>query len=360
MSELTNTKNGRNDFHWRMLTTVSAAALLASVCTANRAYAADDGPLVWIELGGQFSHLDGDQEQFLPPFLLATPRPPLVTVSPTEIDRAPASSWDGSAKIAFEPTGTDWVFSVGVQYGKGNRSKSVDEVTAYAPPGQLYIAYQNIAAKSSESHTVLDFQAGKDVGLGLFGSDSKSVFSVGLRYAHFNSQSSARIRSQPTNVAVRYGTYNRFYGTFSAQRKFSGLGPSLSWDASANLLGSPSTGSIALDWGVNGSILFGRRQMLGQHRTANILHESIGTPYPHPTAIPVYQRSASPNRSKQVTVPNLGGFAGVSWRYSSAKVSLGYRADMFFGAMDGGIDAAYRENVGFYGPFATVSVGIGG
>lgn len=30
------------------------------------------------------------------------------------------------------------------------------------------------------------------------------------------------------------------------------------------------------------------------------------------------------------------------------------------GVMDGGIDTAKSENVGFYGPFASVSAGIGG
>jgi len=47
-------------------------------------------------------------------------------------------------------------------------------------------------------------------------------------------------------------------------------------------------------------------------------------------------------------------------RFPNAKISLGYRADLFFGAIDGGIDKVKRENVGFYGPFANISVGIGG
>jgi hypothetical protein len=59
-------------------------------------------------------------------------------------------------------------------------------------------------------------------------------------------------------------------------------------------------------------------------------------------------------------VPNLGGFAGISFKYPDAKVSFGYRADFFFGAMDSGIDVVHKENRGFYGPFATISVGIGG
>ena len=46
---------------------------------------------------------------------------------------------------------------------------------------------------------------------------------------------------------------------------------------------------------------------------------------------------ASPARDRTVVVPNLGGFAGVSWRLPTAKLSFGYRADFFFGAIDGGL-----------------------
>ncbi len=58
-------------------------------------------------------------------------------------------------------------------------------------------------------------------------------------------------------------------------------------------------------------------------------------------------------------MPNVGGFAGLTFRIENFKMSAGYRADFFFGAMDGGIDTARKENIGFYGPFATVSVGLG-
>jgi hypothetical protein len=57
-------------------------------------------------------------------------------------------------------------------------------------------------------------------------------------------------------------------------------------------------------------------------------------------------------------VPNVGGFAGLSFRYAAAKLSLGYRADFFFGAMDGGIDEGHSEKRDFYGPFATLSIGL--
>lgn len=49
-------------------------------------------------------------------------------------------------------------------------------------------------------------------------------------------------------------------------------------------------------------------------------------------------------------MPNVGGFAGLSVKYAAAKVSFGYRADFFFGAMDGGIDVRRTEDFGFHGP----------
>ena len=67
-----------------------------------------------------------------------------------------------------------------------------------------------------------------------------------------------------------------------------------------------------------------------------------------------------PARSRFVTVPNLGGFAGLTFRVENFKMSAGYRADFFFGAMDGGIDTTQKENCGFFGPFASVSIGLGG
>ena len=72
----------------------------------------------------------------------------------------------------------------------------------------------------------------------------------------------------------------------------------------------------------------------------------------------LHKQSAPFERTRAVTVPNIGGFAELSFRYSDAKISLGYRADFFFGAMDGGIDARKNENVGFNGPFATISIGF--
>ena len=64
------------------------------------------------------------------------------------------------------------------------------------------------------------------------------------------------------------------------------------------------------------------------------------------------------SRSRMVTIPNIGGFAGLSYRIQNAKVSAGYRADFFFGARDGGLDTRSTADVGFHGPYATISIGL--
>jgi hypothetical protein len=56
----------------------------------------------------------------------------------------------------------------------------------------------------------------------------------------------------------------------------------------------------------------------------------------------------------------LGGFAGISYIFPNARLNLGYRADFFFGAMDGGIDTRITETRGFFGPYAAISIGLGG
>ena len=73
-----------------------------------------------------------------------------------------------------------------------------------------------------------------------------------------------------------------------------------------------------------------------------------------------YKLGGTMDRSHSVAVPNVGGSMGLSFHYAAAKVSFGYRADFFLGAIDGGIDTHNSEDVGFHGPFATISIGLGG
>jgi hypothetical protein len=353
MSELIQKNDNRATIRWKLLTTASALALTAYVSAAGMAKAEDvNRPQIWLELGGQFAQAPSYQEAFLPPFLL-TPAPPFETVSPQKVERVAPGGLDGDASLSFEPTGTDWIVSAQIVFGRSNRNRFIDQVTQHPSNASGiggFWAYQTIKSKNSEEHTVLDFRAGRDFGLGM---GVRSSVDLGVRYVHFGATTDVRIHSQPTN-ANGYGQfYNRNYGQFQANRNFNGIGPSLSWDASAAVAGNPDSSEIAVDWGINGAVLFGHQSVRGHHQSTTARYRRY-----YPTG-PLSYYSKVEARTKQVSVPNLGGYAAVSWRYANAKVSLGYRADMFFGAIDDGIDAAKKENRGFYGPFASISIGIG-
>jgi hypothetical protein len=89
MSELVYT-GSRKNFRWQLLSTVSALALIALGQSQETAKAEEDeGPTVWIELGGQAERVSEGQQLFAPPFILHTPRPPAETVSPLNFERAP-------------------------------------------------------------------------------------------------------------------------------------------------------------------------------------------------------------------------------------------------------------------------------
>jgi hypothetical protein len=223
---------------------------------------------------------------------------------------------------------------------------------------------------NNERHLIADFQVGKDVGLGMFGGHGSSVFNLGVRFAQFRSDSNIVLHSNPdwgftykylpNGVIIPYQAFHTNKATLLAQRNFHGIGPSLSWNASAPFAGTPQDGELTLDWGANAAVLFGRQRANIHHQTTGryrgrVIGSGAGPLYVTNPPSPVNH-----TRIRTVTVPNIGGFAGLSFRYANAKISFGYRGDFFFGAMDGGIDAAKKENVGFYGPFANISIGLGG
>jgi len=54
---------------------------------------------------------------------------------------------------------------------------------------------------------------------------------------------------------------------FDASKRFSGIGPSVSWSAYSTIMGKSSSESITFDGGVNGVLLFGRQKTIVQHST---------------------------------------------------------------------------------------------
>ena len=149
----------------------------------------------------------------------------------------------------------------------------------------------------------------------------------------------------------------------TADRSFRGVGPSLSWSASTPFAGNPQDGELTFDWGLNAAALFGRQKTRTQHHTT-VRYNTGGCgllfchTYGH-IITPTHIAPPASIRSRNVTVPNVGGFVGLSYRYTDAKLSIGYRYDTFLNAMDTGIDATKKSNVTFNGPYASISIGLG-
>lgn len=382
MSELIQKDENRVAIRWKLLTGASALALTAHIASSEAVRAEDaDRPTVWIELGGQLSTLQDGVETFNPP--LTANRPSNFEPS-QKFEKQPGHSFDEFGAISLQPDGSNWVFGASVRYGRSGTKKYHLEQTnpSYkyaqsAPRLGRPVAQQfaETTAKTSEQHLVLDFTAGKDVGLGLFGKNSTSVISAGVRFAQFVSRSNIALKSDPDwHINSKYFTYVHDYISFGqsfhsnlaslkAERSFTGVGPSLSWKSSKPLWGDSRDASLVLDWGVNGAILFGRQKSHTHHQSTgkSFYHYGpflTGPAVPHTTA----RLPATPDhtRVRSVVVPNIGAFAGLSVKYPNAKISVGYRADFFFGAMDGGIDTRKTYDRNFYGPYATVSIGLGG
>jgi len=389
MSELINIRDNRATIRWKLLSGVSALALVASTYGASEAFAADsdtDHPLIWIELGGLMDKVSGQGRPFAPPFLAANPSSEVLWhgVSPLEAQKPSKFAFDEEGKLSFQPEDSYWQFSASVRFGRSGNIRHVHHQTynefviqykhgkpKYSTPTRMRAVdkFSDTHTQRSETHAIIDFQAGRDVGLGLFGSSMSSTVSVGVRFAQFRSRQNFDIRARP-ELDFKYRTFptfhltlhlpyfNTYHANGRAERSFHGVGPSLSWTGSAPLAGNLQDGELTVDWGANAALLFGRQRARVHH---------LETAHYAPWHLPFYggyytlypSHSGGHDNIRNVTVPNVGGSIGVSWRLQDFKVSFGYRADVFFGAMDTGIDAVKKSNATFNGPYASISIGLG-
>jgi iron complex outermembrane recepter protein len=377
MSELINTHDNRATIRWKLLTGASALALTVYV-SAGAATAADsDRPQVWIELGGQLNELHGLGQSYAPPFsseLVADGFD-----SPLKAQHVLKKGFSEDASISFQPEGSDWLFSAAIRYGRSHGGTVKHQQTPGCPcivthPSSSGGTFTGTLSKPGarfsetrpsigESHTLLDFQAGKDVGLGLFGRQNSATVSVGVRIAQFQSNQSLTMRADPDftvpRAILKYPFYHHSYEvTSQIERRFDGIGPSLSWNASTPISGNPADGELAIDWGANAALLFGRQRTRGHHQTVGTGHRSRFFKY-NDLRTYVHRSDVPFDRSRNVTVPDFGAFAGLSYRFTNAKLSVGYRYDKFLNAFDSGIDTRATSNLTFNGPYASISIGIG-
>jgi len=344
-----------------------------------------DRPTVWIELGGKLDRISGDSETYAPPFIESVVQHGMQPPSNLHFDRRYSLGEVGS--VSFQPKGSTWTFVAKVQYGRSSGvkrnhqeiyippvyvSKFQTKVQPKGPNNSALNRTSDYNIRSAESHSIVDFQVGKDVGLGLWGRDSSSQLFAGIRIAQFGTRTKMNLHADPNpyyGLEYKYFLHRNFikvyYQSYNASpdihRAFHGIGPSLSWTGSAPIADHDGEAKISFDWSVSAAVLFGRQKTrIHDHITGHHFeHNPITAPQYQYVDIR-YENSVAISRSRSVVVPNVGGLAGVSLKFPNAKVSFGYRADFFFGAIDGGVSTRQGFDRGFFGPFATISVGLGG
>ncbi len=140
------------------------------------------------------SRLDQSQERFSPTSDGRNGRRYSIARS-AKFEKLPLNSIEESGKISFEPENSDWIFLASVRYGRAVSLKHVRQKTSPAAfityfyngfSNHRYAKYprrfkiRRYASQNSEHHLIVDFQAGKDVGLGMFGREGSSFFNFGI------------------------------------------------------------------------------------------------------------------------------------------------------------------------------------
>ena len=365
MSELINQNHRRNSVRLELLAGVSTVAFAIFLNNAT-AGEHDDSATIWVELGSQLERVDGGGERFKPVFEAGLAQAGMLTPSSVEVD--PRYSFGGEAKVTFMPSASDWRITAAIRYGRSNGGKHryqqrpVTPVTLYH--GTVAYPSQNKTSdslsKQNEGHFVVDFKAGKDIGIGTQqGTDV--TLSLGVRAAQFSSNSSLKAsglwgfyHSSPPPLHLPIINFDQYVAQAQVARNFSGIGPSLSVDGTSAIDRSEQM-NVSFDWSANASLLFGRQKTEINSSTVDNYHHSsfLGGQHIYPTT--AIEKTI---RSRSAVIPNVGGSLALSLNFPRAKVTLGYRGDFFFGAVDGGIDTRKTYDRNFYGPFATISIGV--
>lgn len=396
-----NIKTGNSRPH--LLATVSTIALVLS---SGSALAENGEPVLWAEIGWHSDKVYDSTDGFALPLGALVPQSGLT--APLTGGATLSRSYGDDRKLAFRPDGMDWVFSASIRYGRSHGKSQINQTKplpttsfttfhttiptypfpyhrTYVKPVKIAGDHIDVSTVSAETHFFLDFEAGKDVGLGIFGQGSTSTLGAGVRFAHLSTALNvSQFHAQPdvhfshfqyahptraffpstTLIVPWYHSgarelWHSLAGNPHSSHSFTGLGPSIYWDASAHLWGQDRDG-ISLDWGMNAALLFGKQKNKVQHHTTGAYNCYGHSCYAVTGRGISYRNQSASHNEKSATVPSLGGYAGFSYRIADVKASFGYRADFFFHAIDTGLTGQDALSRGFYGPFASISIGVGG
>jgi outer membrane receptor protein involved in Fe transport len=344
-----------------------------------------------VEIAGQVQRQDGPYATMEPDFATDGTFSNALNTLPGAENRN--LDWgDGrELRITYRPAGSLWTTSAAVRYSRTNGGNArvhteEDAGTAcaftgkYSPlcdpavytgigaSGVLRPTYNwsDVSVTNREDHLVADFAVGRDMGIGAIGLDRSSV-SAGLRYARFNSKTSATIDGIPDyNLPDGWfgGKYNPTLDHYSwsaaVHRDFKGAGPVLSWDASGRLLGNEDLGHVDFDWSVTGGVLFGKQNMSAEGTESSFYWTGLYRTNPRLPATPVTPTPISIHRTKSVSAPVLDLSLGLSYEIQRVKVGAGYRWERYYNVLDAGYAERKSYDRTFDGPYFKIAVGFGG
>jgi outer membrane receptor protein involved in Fe transport len=281
----------------------------------------------------------------------------------------PGDAWRVSAGYRIGKTnGTDQTLNfVLADEGCGGTTAQCDQAAQAGYTGEPFFFkaynYSDVTVTNREEHTVVDFDVGRDVGMGM---GVASSVSAGLRYAQLKSATHMQMFGAANwdlpeqFVLFKYSSNTHYKSDLTASREFKGAGPTLSWDAAKRLWG-PDTSHLDLEWSLTGGVLFGKQKTTlkgdetsayfsGKYYNREVLQSG-------PT-VDITNNPAA--RSKSVTAPLLDLSAGLAYETGRFKVDAGYRWERYFNVLDAGY--AERKNVDrtIDGPYFKIAVGFGG
>ncbi|HEX6866586.1 MAG TPA: Lpg1974 family pore-forming outer membrane protein, partial [Caulobacteraceae bacterium] len=349
-----------------------------------------EGPYPWtLDLGAQLQRIDAPNGYLAP--------------SQTEEFQGPMAIFDDAqaedldwgdgrdVKLTYRPS-DGWSISAGVRFNRTNgvadpmAVSATPTVCGFVGAGSFYCdllegpKYERLTKSTEdnsalakvwdlEESTLVDFQVGKDIGLGI---GESSQVSAGLRYAKLHSQTEAELKGVP-DWYVPEGWYTNYLNIthsvlepeVSADRKFDGWGPTLSWAAAQSLVAG-DWGKLSVDWSIGGGVLFGEQETRIVEKQKETFTEHTPFQYFFSGSVlpPIPTITVSPPeviaRSEDATVPTVDLSLGVSYSKGAFKTGLGYRWERYFEAIDGGYRQHEAEDRTIDGPFFKVSMGFGG
>ena len=232
-------------------------------------------------------------------------------------DSRPASAFNGTMALGYRPAGSPW--SIDLKYNR-ERSKTTRHNES-SSTGRPYRAYE----ASRETHDVLDFEVGRDVGLGQrLSKTAKARVKLGIRFARFSATS--RFTGHYTSYGVWLTPYD-----FDRKSRFRGVGPSFGLEASFKL---GNNWSLGIDG--SAAALYGQQ---------------------------VYKTNfwGKTSTRKKTLAFNFTGSVGVSYKLPDSPVifTAGYKADSWLNAIRAekspGQEAAINRL--YHGPFLRVTIG---